>query len=103
MDSTGIPAGELPAQYETLNFLIPLILGLVVMPLVGLMKRFTFVGKGKALDPSQITIVFLIFSLWGISHIVPPAMTFMEAVKYGLMVSGGVLLAYRTYRQVNPK
>lgn len=103
MDSTGMPTAELPAQYQTLQLLMPIILGLIVMPLVGFAKKLSFVGKDKLMDPVYIKVAFLILSLWGMSQLIPPAMTFKEAVDYGLMLSGGVLLAYRTIRKFKPK
>ena len=80
---------------ETLNTLIALLGGGLILPIIGVLKKQT---TGTVMEDyvrwELVTGILLLGLTWGVCHFLAPTMTIAEVVKLGLTATGAASMVY---------
>lgn len=78
---------------ETMNLLLPFIIGGLIMPLVGALKKYVaFVGN--VIPPEFVQGILIMITVYFLSAYFSPDMAIADVVAYSFQVTGGVTIAY---------
>jgi hypothetical protein len=82
---------------DTINLLMPIIIGLIITPIVQIAKKVAFLS---AIDPRYITSAVSILAVFLLTRLYAPDMTWADIIKTALALVGGATLGHAGLQEI---